>query len=71
MNIKEGTFIDLLKKKRNIDNPSGTIKNKDNKENKKIEKIEKKENQEEQNNKLSEINLPLQEPINEDTCLNY
>ena len=68
MNIKEGTFIDLLKKKRNIDNPSATVKNK---ESKKLEKIEKKENQEEQNNKLSEINLPLQEPINEDTCLNY
>ena len=71
MNIKEGTFIDLLKKKRNIDYPSATVKNKDNKESKKLEKIEKKENQEEQNNKLSEISLPLQEPINEDTCLNY
>ena len=71
MNIKEGTFIDLLKKKRNIDNPPTTIKNKDNKENKKLEKNEKKENQEEENNKLSEINLPLQEPVNEDTCLNY
>ena len=71
MNIKEGTFIDLLKKKRNIDNPPATIKNKDNKENKKLEKIEKKENQEDQNNKISEIDLPLQEPISEDTCLNY
>ena len=63
--------MDLLNKKRNIDNPNTNIKNKENKKSTKIEKIEKKESQEEPKNKKSEINLPLFEPPTEDTCLNY
>ena len=63
--------MDLLNKKRNIDNPNTNIKNKENKKLTKIEKIEKKESQEEPKNKKSEINLPLLEPPTEDTCLNY
>ena len=63
--------MDLLNKKRNIDNPNTNIKNKENKKSTKIEKIEKKESQEEPKNKKSEINLPLLEPPTEDTCLNY
>ena len=79
--LEHGNFIDLLKKKRNLENETNTSNNKDFKQKwsnkdfeQKLSDKEKKKIEIQQEPKIKnpeETNIPLVEPTNEDTCLNY
>lgn len=73
--LEHGSFIDLLKKKRKIDEDEDNDNKDKNLDQKKINEDKKDnkkvENQEELNNIIPEANIQIIEQTNEDTCLNY
>ena len=72
--LEQGSFIDLLKKKRNFDNQEDDNQDNSNKEQKRSNNKEKeKENDKNIDEKITnqELNIQLLEQSNEDACLNY